>query len=198
MRALARATPVGVVALAFVACATTLPVGPVDRAATITREDFAAWLEPHGLETLKEKLRKRRSFGAYTLSYEYQGESESLMAILNSEVMILRNPADAHRAYRSLGWGLRLGADELEPVETTLDWAEESQVYRIHTEGRQIGNAYVGRRGHITVAVVLAGLYSSDPALFEERIAAGLARLASYDPVPAETAAAMPDQTGFF
>ena len=178
--------------LACCACATTLDPGPADRAVAITRDDFAVWLDPYGLEATKETLTKRRHLGAYTLRYEYQGESDELYAVVNSEVMVLRNPEDAGRAYRSIAWGARVGAGEVEPVETTLEWADESQVHFILSDGRQIGNLYVGRRGRVTVMVVIAGLYSSDAALFESLIAPGLWRLGSYD--PARAAAGTPPE----
>lgn len=177
-------------ALACLACATTLPTGPADRAVAITRDDFAHWLEPHALQARKEILTKREHLGVYTLSYEYQGESDELYAVVNSEIQILRNAADARRAYRAMAWGAKSGAGEVESVETTLHWADESEVHLILSDGRQIGNLWVGRRGRLTVMVVIAGLYSSDVALFEGLIAPDLWRLTAYDPEPAPGSAA--------
>ncbi len=164
------------------ACATTLPVAAWDHDVSVTRQDFSAWLEPQGLRTVKETLSKRRLLGFHTLSYEYEGEGETLAAVLRCEIMILRDVENARHAYRSMLFGARRGADELAAEETTLDWAEESETDRMLVDGRQIGNLYVGRRGRIVVMVAIGGVYSSDSALFEAQIEPDLWRLTAYDP----------------
>ena len=145
-----------------------------DRAAIVTIDTFAEWVAPHDLTPLAETLTKRRMLSEYELSYEYDGESESLKAIVRSEVYVSANARDARNSYRALGLGFRIGALgdlELEEVDTTLDWAEESKSYLLKTpEGQVVGNAFLGYRDRATIMTTIAGAYSSDPALFDRTI----------------------------
>ena len=176
----------------------SLQTGAEDLRAIVTIEDFAGWLEGNSIVLTPEveTLTKRKIAWSYELSYEFSGveagsHSESLRVFVHSEVTVHPNaPSALHNANTSwvgLKAGLWKGGASLERVEPTLDWGDGTDCFKIHKEGSQIGNLFIGHTGRVATYVIVSGLYSSDPALFEALLEPKLRALEHYDLVPGQT-----------
>jgi hypothetical protein len=87
--------------------------------------------------------------------------------------------------------GLWKGGASLERVDPTLDWGDGTDFFKILREGSQIGNLFIGHSGKVATYVIVSGLYSSDPALFEALLEPKLRALEHYDPEPTTHAVAV-------
>ncbi len=179
----------------------SLQTGAEDLRAIVTIEDFAGWLEGNSIVLTPEveTLTKRKIAWSYELSYEFRGveagsDAESLRVVVQSEVTVHPNaPSARHNAntYRvGLKAGLWKGGASLERVEPTLDWGDGTDCFKIHKEGSQIGNLFIGHSGRVATYVIVSGLYSSDPAMFEALLEPKLRALEHYDPELATRAVA--------
>ena len=166
---------------------------PADRMAIVTIEDFGDWIHwgAVALETEIDDLTKQKIAWSTQLSYEFRGTATSdgakpLPVVLQSEVSFHPNAASARHNFDTygvgLGAGIRKGGGKFEPMEGTLRWGDETTVYAIVMDGRQIGNGFIGRSGKIATYVLISGLYSSDPTHFEAAIAPVLDALERHDP----------------
>ena len=171
----------------------SLEPGSEDLRAIVTIEDFADWLEANSivLTPEAESLTKRKIAWSYELSYQFTGVeagagTDSLRVVVHSEVSVHPNaPAARHNAntyWVGLKAGLWKGGASLERVDPTLDWGDGTDFFKIHKEGSQIGNLFIGHSGRVATYVIVSGLYSSDPALFEALLAPKLRALEHYDP----------------
>lgn len=186
--------------LALVGCLTPKSLEPSaeDRRSIVTIEDFASWLEANSITLAPEveTLAKQKIAWSYELSYEFSGvesgSTEPLRVVLRSEVTVHPNaPSALHNAntyWIGLKAGLRKGGASLERVESTLEWGDGTDCFKIHKEGRQIGNLFIGHSGKVATYVIVSGLYSSDPSLFEALLEPKLRALEHYDPEPATAA----------
>ena len=192
--------PVSAVGLALLAvslggCLTpkALDPTPADRRAIVTIEDFGDWLQWGSvlLEAEVDDLSKHKIAWSTQLSYEFRGTATSanakpLPVVLQSEVSFHPNAASARSNFDTygvgLGAGIRKGGGRFEPMESTMRWGDETNLYAIVMDGRQIGNGFIGRSGRIATYVLISGLYSSDPVHFEAAIAPVLDALERHDP----------------
>ena len=197
------AVAIALCGIAVTGCLTpqNLETGDADLRAIVTIEDFAGWLEANSivLTPEAEALSKRKVAWSYELSYEFSGVeagpgTEPLRVFVRSEVMVHPNASSALHNANSYWAGLKAGlwksGATLEPSESTLEWGDGADCYEIHKEGNQIGNLFIGHSGAIATYVIVSGLYSSDPALFEALLEPKLRELEHYDPVPATRDAA--------
>jgi hypothetical protein len=170
----------------------SLEPGSEDRHAIVTIEDFSDWLEASSIALTPETetLQKQKIAWSYELAYDFVGtESDSpdpLRVVVHSEVAVHPNaPSAVHSANTygvGLKAGLRKGGASLERVESTLEWGDGTDCFKILKDGRQIGNLFIGHSNKVATYVIVSGLYSSDPALFEALLEPKLRALEHYDP----------------
>lgn len=175
-----------------------------DAGAIVTIDDFSSWLAANDLDLRadEDELVKQKVAWSYLLTYDYLGraslpDSEPLTVVLKSEVGVHPNATSAGHNFRTYRGGLKLGIEKsggvVEPLEPTLRWGTSIDLFAIHKNGHQIGNGFIGHSGNVATYVLITGLYSSDPRLFEEAIQGKLAQLEAYDPKPPAPVAAALD-----
>jgi hypothetical protein len=159
----------------------------------VTIEDFTGWLEASSIVLTRETeaLTKRKIALSYELSYEFSGfepssDENPLRVFVRSEVSVHPNaPSALHNAntyWVGLKAGLWKGGASLAQVEPTLDWGDGIDCFKIEKEESQIGNLFIGHSGKVATYVIVTGLYTSDPAMFEALLEPKLRTLELYDP----------------
>jgi len=170
----------------------------VDRQTLVTIDDFRDWLGELTLRPESESLDKRKIAWSYELTYDFQGAArlnptEELQLHVHSERTTHPNAAAAlqntNTYWRRLAAGLERSGATVQRVEPTMDWGDGADWFVIERDGQQIGNGFVGHSGTLASFVLISGIYSSDPALFERTLAPKLRALASYEPLAAGAAA---------
>ena len=170
-----------------------MPPTVADRMAIVTIEDFAAWIESSGLTLAPEvdTLRRHKIAWSHQLTYEFRGtattpEGHEHPIIVQSEVVVHPNAPSALHNFNTywvgLSAGLRTGGASTEKVEPTLEWGDGVDLFLITRDGGPIGNGFIGHSGRLATYVLITGLYSSDPAMFEAAIAPKIAAAESYNP----------------
>jgi len=168
VRPLWKRAPVVLALLALAACVPQ-PVREGDKALLVTIRD----LEPYGLDLRRHA--EAESFdkdlyldGSLDLEYEFEspeGADENVYIMSTATFdMSRRDALISYRAMRAgLGIGLRFSELEVEMDPGFFSWGNESYFGHLEHEGRVGGAVFSTRLGNRCYAVILAGVYFSDP-----------------------------------
>lgn len=182
-----RLAPALLVLMTVLGCVSRPPATPADLDATITRADFADWLEGYALETKHETIEKIEKGGILILEYDWLGDDGTLAVDVHSRVYWTRSSAEAEAAYRKMRESAEhgRGRDGIAwyPVLSGGTWAEGKKCYKLVRIDRQIvGHVLFAWRENVAVMVSVTGIHAENPKDFEKKIERELPKLSQHQP----------------
>ena len=165
----------------FVLAAEQQPLSSNDKAALLTIEDVALWMENFSPDKSKESFSKKKYLdGAYDIEYEYDDASNEKAPHVMCSISMEKRVSDALISYKTLHTGLSIGyaSEEVEQVERNdlFQWGDASRFCLLELEGAPVGIVFSSRKGSRVFLVSISGIYFDDSGsikeLLEERLRA--------------------------
>ena len=172
----------------FVLTAKEQPLSTKDKAALLTVEDVALWMEDFSPDKSLESFSKKIYLdGSYEIEYEFDDPASKDAPYVMCSIAVESKASDALISYKAMQAGLNLGfaAEEnvvLEERNSLFQWGADSKFSFIISEGAPVGMVFSARNDIRVFLISVSGIYSDDPASIEDLLTGPLHAL---DQLPA-------------
>ena len=158
----------------FVLTAKEQPLSANDKAALLTIEDVALWMEGFAPDKSLESFSKKKYLdGSYEIDYEFEDSSDEAAPYVMCSIAVEPKASDALFSYKAMQAGLNIGFGAEEGVKQVerndlFQWGDASNFCLLESEGMPVGVVFSARKETRVFLITVSGIYFDDSAEIEE------------------------------
>jgi hypothetical protein len=158
----------------FVLSAKEQPLSANDKAALLTVEDVALWMEDFSPDISLESFSKKKYLdGSYEIDYEFDDPSNEDAPYVMCSIAVEPKTSDALISYTAMHAGLNIGFGAEEGVEQVerndlFTWGDSSKFCLLEAEGAPVGVVFSARKETRVFLITVSGIYFDDSSDIEE------------------------------
>ncbi|MDP6903785.1 MAG: hypothetical protein QF406_05005 [Verrucomicrobiota bacterium] len=158
----------------FVLTAKEQPLSVKDRAALLTVEDVAPWVEGFSPDKSMESFSKKRYLdGSYEIDYEFDDPVNEEAPYVMCSIAVEPKVSDALISHKAMQAGINIGfaaEGKVELVERNdlFQWGDASKFSLILSGGAPVGMVFSARKKRHVFLLSISGVYSDDSVAIEE------------------------------
>jgi len=158
----------------FVLTAKEQPLSANDKAALLTIEDVALWMEDFAPDKSLESFSKKKYLdGSYEIDYEFEDSSDDAAPYVMCSIAVEQKTSDALISYKAMQAGLNIGfvaKGGVKQVERNdlFKWGDASNFCLLESEGMPVGVVFSARKETRVFLITVSGIYFDDSSDIEE------------------------------
>ena len=158
----------------FVLTAKDQPLSANDKAALLTIEDVALWMEDFAPDKSLESFSKKKYLdGSYEIDYVFEDSSDDAAPYVMCSIAVEQKTSDALISYKAVHVGLHIGFGAEEGVEQVerndlFRWGDASKFCLLESEGLPVGVVFSARKETRVFLVSISGIYFDDSETIKE------------------------------
>ena len=158
----------------FVLTAKEQPLSANDKAALLTIEDVALWMEGFAPDKSLESFSKKKYLdGSYEIDYEFDDPSEESAPYVMCSIAVEPKASDALISYKAMQTGLNIGFGAEEGVgqverNDLFQWGDSSKFCLLEAEGMPVVVVFSARKETRVFLITVSGIYFDDSSDIEE------------------------------
>lgn len=163
------------------------PVAQADKDVVVTAEHVSQYVDNLNFDKNRGKFSKVRHLnGSKEMTYEYEavdGEENGLSIFCI--VGVVDSIDEARDSYRGFNLGTKIGMSAVQDVievdrNDLWSWGDESRCALLQSNGKTVGNIFMGRKGKRYFALFIVGVYFDKKDDIKDFLDAILKRIESY------------------
>jgi len=158
----------------FVLTAKEQPLSAKDKAALLTIEDVALWMEDFSPDKSLESFSKKKYLdGSYEIDYEFDDPANEEAPYVMCSIAVEPKVSDSLISYKAMHAGLNIGFAaegevELEERNSLFQWGDASKFSLIMSEGAPVGMVFSARKEKRVFLISISGVYFEDSESIED------------------------------